>query len=265
MLSVPQTWESVLKSPASTDHLVQLYRDDRFLAEAVTLFTRAGLDEGEAVILVATRPHWEAFSERLKSSRDDVAGLQASGQLTVVDAEDTLPTVMADGMPDVDTFNRLASNLVAQARARGYSQVRWWGEMVGLLWQQGNLRGSLKMEQLTNDLAKRHHIPIACSFSMDAFDPKIYGEPLDGLCHTHSHLIPVEDNERFYMAVNRAIDEVCGPLQSLRVRAVVAIYRSKTRMPSSQELLMWLMKMLPSTGKLILSLAREHYNGPKNG
>jgi len=58
--------------------------------------------------------------------------------MTVLDAEELLARFMRDGMPHPPTFLGLAADIVGQARAGGrYPRVRWWGEMVNVLWERG--------------------------------------------------------------------------------------------------------------------------------
>ncbi|HTE40723.1 MAG TPA: MEDS domain-containing protein, partial [Steroidobacteraceae bacterium] len=122
------------------DHIVQLYQDQQFLNRAVCRFAAAAIANGEGVILVPTAAHWEAFCPRLESEGVDIAAAQARGQLTVVDADELLPQFMKSAMPDAPVFLGLAGETVARARgARRYPKVRWWGEMVNILWEQGNV------------------------------------------------------------------------------------------------------------------------------
>jgi hypothetical protein len=41
-------------------------------------------------------------------------------------------------MPDAPVFLGLAADVIGQARTGGrYQKVRWWGEMVNVLWERG--------------------------------------------------------------------------------------------------------------------------------
>ena len=52
-MQIQPPWKDLLVEPLARDHVVQLYRDEQFLVEAVTLFTGIALGKGEAVVLVA--------------------------------------------------------------------------------------------------------------------------------------------------------------------------------------------------------------------
>jgi len=133
-----EPWRRLLADAAPRDHIVQIYQDQHFLNRAVCRFAAAALANGEAVILVPTLAHWNAFRPRLEAEGVDVEAVQSCGQLTVVDADELLPRFMRDAMPDAPVFLGLAADVIAQSRAAGrYSKVRWWGEMVNVLWSAG--------------------------------------------------------------------------------------------------------------------------------
>ena len=101
---------------------------------------------------------------------------------------------MRDGMPDSPVFLGLAANVVSQARGEGrYPKVRWWGEMVNILWERGDVAASMNLEDLFDQLAHEQDIAIFCSFLMDNFNGDVHARMLPRLGENHSHLIPVED------------------------------------------------------------------------
>src|SRR4029079_6355621 len=95
-----EAWCGLLASAAPRDHIVQLYQDQQFLNRAVCRFAAAAITNGEGVILVPTVAHWDAFPPPLESEGVDVKAAEKRGQLTIVDADNLLPTFMRDGMPD---------------------------------------------------------------------------------------------------------------------------------------------------------------------
>src|SRR5580693_502758 len=142
-------WDRLLAEAGPRDHVVQLYQDQQFLNRAVCRFAAAALANGEGVILVPTVAHWDAFRPRLEAEGVDVKAAQARGQLTVVDADDLLPGFMREAMPDAPVFLGLAADVIARSRAGGrYSSVRWWGEMVNILWERGEVAASMNLEDL---------------------------------------------------------------------------------------------------------------------
>src|SRR5262249_35034938 len=133
-----EPWARVVADAAPRDHIVQLYQDQDFLNRAVCRFAGAALANGEGIILVPTVTHWNAIRPRLEAEAVDVELARQRGQLTVVDADELLPRFMRHAMPDSSLFLGLAGDVIRQARAGGgYQRVRWWGEMVNVLWERG--------------------------------------------------------------------------------------------------------------------------------
>ncbi|HYD55739.1 MAG TPA: MEDS domain-containing protein [Burkholderiales bacterium] len=252
------SWRRLLSDPGEDGHVVQLYQDDDFYGEAISHFAAEGLVRGESIILVATKPHWQNISGRLRGKDFDVDALFRQGQLTLLDADDTLPLFMADSMPDGRIFKPLASQTIDKARAGGkYPRVRWWGEMVNVLYVAGNPRASNRLEQFFDEVAHEQRIPIFCSFLMDKFDPKIYEEAFGNVCSTHSHVIPVDDYAQHRQVVNRAIAEVVGDIKGPVLQSLVSWQGAATHMPSSQALLLWLRDHMPQHFHAVLARARE--------
>ena len=101
--------------------------------------------------------------------------------------------------------------MIAKARGGGrYTKVRWWGEMVNVLWERGDVAASMDLEDQFHRLAHEHEIAIFCSFVMDNFNGEVHSRMLPRLGQNHSHLIPVEDYARLERAVADALRETVG-------------------------------------------------------
>ena len=256
-----QPWSDLLADAVPRDHIVQLYQDQQFLNQAVCRFAAAAIANGEGVILVPTIAHWDAFRPRLESEGVDVKAAESRGQLTIVDADDLLPTFMHDGMPDSPVFLGLAANVIAQARGAGrYPKVRWWGEMVNLLWERGDVAASMNLEDLFDHLAHEQDVAIFCSFLMDNFDGDVHARMLPRLGENHSHLIPVEDYARLEWAVSEALRETVGPDESrVLENQLLSRYPGPFHMPRSQALLLALRQALPLVADDVLRRSRSLY------
>ena len=255
-------WEQVVADAVPCDHIVQLYQEQDFMSYAVGRFAGAGLAKGEGVILVSTDPHWTAIRPRLEAEGVDVRSAQARGQLTVVDANDLLPRFMKGAMPDPPVFKGAFSDVVRQARASGgYEQVRVWGEMVDVLWERGDVAGSMNLEDLFDQLAKKVEISIFCSFLMDNFNGDVHAHMLPRLGTNHSHLIPVEDYGRLQRAVDDALLETVGPEEAPVLESqLLSRYRPPFNMPPAQALLLALRQFLPTVADPVLRRSRELYS-----
>jgi hypothetical protein len=260
-----EPWQRLLADAGPRDHIVQLYQDQNFLNRAVCRFAAAALANGEGVILVPTQEHWDAFCPRLEAEGVDLKAVQRNGQLTVVDADTLLPKFMRGGMPDAPVFLGLAADVIAGSRAKDrYPKVRWWGEMVNVLWERGDVAASMNLEDLFDQLAHEEDIAIFCSFLMDNFDGEMHARMLPRLGENHSHLIPVEDYVRLENAVADALRETVGSDEArVLEERLLKDYPKRFQMPRSQALLLALGQVLPELADTVRKRTRTLYADAK--
>jgi signal transduction histidine kinase/ActR/RegA family two-component response regulator len=170
-------WDATHPPP----HLVQFYERDEVLVEAVTRFVQAGLARGEAVIVIATAAH--------RAALDDRTG--ARGRYITLDAEATLAKFMIGGQPDAARFADSVGRVVRAAGTDAVA-VRAFGEMVAVLWQQGNTEAAVRLEQLWNQLARELPFSLFCAYPMSGFRAAADAPRFLELCTAHSHVIPAE-------------------------------------------------------------------------
>jgi len=261
-----EPWGGLLASAGPRDHIVQLYQDQEFLNRAVCRFAAAAIANGEGVILVPTAAHWSAFRPRLEAAGVDITAVQDAGQLTVVDADTLLPQFMREAMPDAPVFLGLAANVIAKARDNGrYTRVRWWGEMVNVLWERGDVSASMALEDQFDRLAHEHEIAIFCSFVMDNFNGDVHSRMLPRLGQNHSHLIPVEDYARLERAVAEALRDTVGADEArVLEQQLLARAPSPFQMPRSQALLLALRETLPVVADSVLARSRKLYRAARD-
>jgi hypothetical protein len=256
-----EPWVRILAEASPRDHIVQLYQDQDFLNRAVCRFAAAALANGEGLILVPTLAHWNAFRPRLEAEGANVEDAQRSGQLSIVDADELLPRFMQKAMPDAPVFLGLAGEIVARTRGAGrYPKVRWWGEMVNVLWERGDVAASMNLEDLFDRVSHEQDIAIFCSFLMDNFDGEVHTHLLPRLGENHSHLIPAEDYTRLERAVAGALSDTVGADEARVLEdQLLSQYRQPFSMPRSQALLLALREALPTISDAVLQRSRALY------
>ena len=257
-----EPWDQVVADAAPGDHIVQLYQDQEFLNGAVCRYIGAGVANGEGIMLFSTPTHWNAFRPRLEAEGVDVRAAQERGQLTVFDADELLSRFMRGAMPDPPTFNVVIRDIFGRARARGsYQKMRAWGELVNVLWERGDVAGSMNLEDLFDQLNKIVSIVMFCSFLMDNFNGEVHAHMLPRLGTNHSHLIPVEDYARLERAVDEALRETVGPDEARVLESsLLSRYRPPFSMPRSEALLLALRQFLPTVADPVLRRSRELYS-----
>ena len=195
------------------DHFVQFYEDDDFLIDSICGFISAGFRSGEPAIVVATAAHRLALEARLKDQGLDPAALRASGQFTSLDAADTLATFMVNRMPDATLFDRTVGSMVRHATRAG-RPLRAFGEMVVLLWNDGNSTAAVRLEELWNGLAQTCTFSLFCAYPLSVFHGENDSTPLLHVCSQHSRVIPAEN-----YATGRTTDERLRAIAILQQKA----------------------------------------------
>jgi PAS domain-containing protein len=180
-------WEDV----GQNEHFVQFYESDEFLVETLAGFIGPGLRAGESTIVIATQAHREALENRLEEDGMDVAAALQSRHYLPLDAAATLSKIMVDGALDENLFRQVVGGLVSEA-ARSGTRLRIFGEMVALLWPEGNEAAGVQLEKLWNEFGKSHSFSLYCAYPVDAFKGVTDGGAFLQICNEHSRIIPVE-------------------------------------------------------------------------
>jgi hypothetical protein len=190
-MRIQPPWKDLLVEPLARDHVVQLYRDERALVEAVALFTGIALGKGDSVVLVATPGHLQGIEQTLEAHGFCAEDVKHWRQLIVRDASETLSGFMVHEMPDPLLFKTIMASLIQKAAMSSRTgQVRVYGEMVNLLWPR-NLAATHRLEVLWNEVIQAHSISLFCAYHLDGDEAETRAFPSD-LRAVHSHLIPVE-------------------------------------------------------------------------
>lgn len=184
-----------LGSLDSHGHSVQFYSDDSFLLEELSRFIGSALGAGDAGIVIGTKAHREGIALRLKALGLEIVPVIQQGRYIALDAAETLSKFMLNGWPDPARFAEVMGSAIAQAKAASQgeqSRVAVFGEMVALLWADGNPAVAMRLEELWNDLAKTQSFRLHCAYPMNLFRLEGDGEPVLKICAEHSQIIPDE-------------------------------------------------------------------------
>ncbi|MEP6694142.1 MAG: MEDS domain-containing protein [Chloroflexota bacterium] len=127
---------------------------------------REGFTEGDAAILICNPEHLQSIDACLSARGFDVSALRQSGDYVSLDAAQTLEQFMVNGQPDRQRFSEVVGGQLLRTHATN-PRVRAFGEMVAMLWGQGNSRGALELEDLWNELLGHHPFSLLCAYSLD--------------------------------------------------------------------------------------------------
>ncbi|HET6646321.1 MAG TPA: ATP-binding protein [Pyrinomonadaceae bacterium] len=184
----PQTDWRVM---SDSDHFVQFYEADSFLLNSLSGFIGRAITSGDAALVIATDSHRKSLDELLTSNGVDPAGAKVRGQYVALDAAETLAMFMVDGSPEPQRFNQVIGNVI-ESVTDGRNNVRAFGEMVAILWAEGNYSAAIKLEELWNALQKNYSFSLFCAYPMNGFSGEKFVDELSGVCTAHSRVIPAE-------------------------------------------------------------------------
>jgi signal transduction histidine kinase len=178
-------------APTRDGHLVQYYEKEGFLYEQVTDFMSDGLRATDAAILIATRAHREGVESRLLGMGVDLPGLTAAGRYHGLDARETLSRFMVNGRPDQRRFESTIGPVIRTARG-GDRRVLAVGEMVALVYAEGNRDAAIRLEELWNDLAQKEAFALLCAYPITCFDDAGHAKPFAEINAAHTGVTPAE-------------------------------------------------------------------------
>lgn len=169
-----------------SSHLVEFYLDDSALIDNLEEYIGSGLSRNETCVIIATMEHIALLNTQLEA-RLDLRKAQASGLYIALDAAIALQTFMVDGLPDKELFGQNIGGLVRRLTA-GNKPLRAYGEMVALLWKDGNKEAVIQLEELWNGLAENYDFSLYCAYPELHFimDPDIKHE-INGCHNLNAH------------------------------------------------------------------------------
>jgi signal transduction histidine kinase len=176
-------------------HGVQFYSQDKFLLEELSQYIGQALAAGDSAVVVATDQHRNGLLQWLTAQGLDIAVLLEQGRFVAMDARQVLSEFMVDGWPNEERFNEVVGGIISRSltlAAGLHPRVAVFGEMVALLWSDGNPPAAIHLEQLWNRLAQTRSFSLFCAYPMNSFDREEDAELLLKVCNEHSAVIPTE-------------------------------------------------------------------------
>lgn len=152
--------------PAAAPHSVQLYCEDVELVRSLADYLSEGWGAGGSAVVIATPEHRAALREELAARR--LTAAVQNGRLVELDAADTLRLFMRDGSPDPGLFQETVGSLVREHSAA--PPLYAFGEMVDLLWAEGNAVAALDLEQLWAGLQDQVPFSLLCAYAAGHLD-----------------------------------------------------------------------------------------------
>jgi DcmR-like sensory protein/histidine kinase-like protein len=180
-----QTRESMV---GGGEHVVQFYDRDDDLARAVGDYLAGAVSAGDVAIVIATEAHRRAFEAEMATLGVATAETRGDGSIVWLDAGETLSRFVDDGQVDPQAFHAVVGSLVRDAVETG-REVRAYGEMVALLWDEGHVLGAIELEKLWNGLAAEFHFSLFCAYHLQSVAGEEHADALHEVCRLHTAVV----------------------------------------------------------------------------
>ena len=181
------------------EHVVQFYEHDSEVVGTVAPYLVSALRGTGVAVVIAVEVRRRAFESALEGAGLDLAELARQGRYIALDAAHTLSQFLEDGRVDRERFDAVVGVTVRRAAGAGWP-LHVYGEMVGILWEAGEVPTAIELELLWNDLAQETTFSLLCAYQGEYVSGSDHSDALGGFCHLHSavlHQGGTETSRRF--------------------------------------------------------------------
>jgi len=201
-------------------HRVTFFDEDRDLVADLADYFVSHLSSGGSAIVIATQSHRHDLSVVLEGRGLSTRSMEREGRYVALDAATTLAGLLDGGKPDPAHFARIVGGLVQRLVAVPDQPLLAYGEMVGLLWDRGDVTGAIALEDLWNELASAHSFGLLCGYQRSCLDSASL-RAVNDMCAAHDEI----EVPRFYAALSASAPSPEMSPAFLPVAAAVAAAR----------------------------------------
>jgi anti-sigma regulatory factor (Ser/Thr protein kinase) len=174
------------------DHVVGFYERDVDLAASVARFLSGALDDGGAGVVIATAAHRATIADALAGRGYSLTDLTTTGRYRAFDASETLSRFMRGDGLDHEAFRATVAPILDEMGDRN-APLHAFGEMVGLLWDAGNVTAAIELERYWNALTAPRGFALYCAYAMSSIEMVDDIGAAKDLCDQHSDVVALHD------------------------------------------------------------------------
>jgi len=174
---------------SACEHFVQIYEADDVFMDTLTGFISGGFSPGHSAVVIGTPAHRDELDRRLMAMGFDIAGARERDQFISLDAKETLSKFMVNGWPDDARFKAVIADILDRA-TQGGRKVRAFGEMVAVMWAEGQCAATVRLEHLWHQICQDEPFALFCAYPKAGFteDPV---ESIARVCAVHSRVLAI--------------------------------------------------------------------------
>ena len=193
------------------DHVVQFYDDDRELETTAFARLAGAAGSGDAVVVIGTSEHLAACRRVFVGAGVDMDRALAEGQVRLLDATEVLDAFIVQGRVDRGAFDRSVGDVIRAAGETG-RRVHAFGEMVGLLWAEGDVAGAIELEELWDELGVQLEFSLHCGYPAALMATPSTAQAFEAVCDLHSEVAggaPAPDAQvtRHFVKDSRSLEQ----------------------------------------------------------
>jgi hypothetical protein len=213
-------------------------------------FLWEGFLRGDGLLVIATPRRRESIAGNLTKLGADVALARRQGQLSMLDARETLEKILAGEEPDAFRFESVIGEALGAVRSRTpEAGICAYGEMVGVLWEEGRTVAALRLEECWNNLLARGGVELFCGYPVDIFAPEFANPEVRQVVHAHSRTVAAGADGEIASVLSRAIGEILGAGAEALCASAAA-----------ENTILELRRSFPEKAEEILVRARSYYS-----
>jgi hypothetical protein len=243
-------------------HFVQFYKaDEPSLNRNVASFLWDGLLRGDGLLVVATPQRRQSLLSHLGWLGADVGLARREGQLAMLDAHELLGRFMFDGQVDAERFLWTIEDALKLAQPRvPDATVCIYGEMVGVLWEAGQRKAAIRLEECWNRFLHQGRINLFCGYPIDVFASDFRNDHVHDVLCAHTRIVPTGPNGDLGECLDRALDELLGVgAEQVRLSMKAGLRSTGFEMPETENAILWLRGNVPDQADSILASAQRFY------
>src|SRR5215475_8134916 len=187
---MPEAFQSNVDLPTiSARHFVSFYQNPYYPVDTVCDYLAEGLNDGEAVVAVATAEHSASITTELNMRGLPIDKMTADGRFACADVAEPL-TYLIDPKISRHEKHALSSRWVQETLERAPSKrCRFLGELVSLMVAGGHLESAFQLEDTWNQLLTAFPAMLFCIYEQTPFEQLQALNNFCDVCNRHDAVL----------------------------------------------------------------------------
>ena len=167
-------------------HTVHFRASDSSYHDDVVEMLLATIVRDEMAVVLGSAELRTSMASGLNAAGCDVSGLRAKGSYVEFDAADAISQIMHNGRPEEGNVAKMVDDLERHRLARELSHATIFGEMAGVLLQDGQYEGAVALEQTWSKVTRTLPYLTICSYPARVLSADEHADAWTAVCAEHS-------------------------------------------------------------------------------